>query len=241
MKLEQTLKDYGLKEKQIKVYLACLQLGTGPVVKIAQKAGMPRSTVYEILDSLRGLNLVATFLKKKVLYFSAEEPDHIVRYAETKVNLLKDVLPELNALAGKSRQRPSVRFYQGKEQMQIVLDEALDEAKELVAFGVSEDLLNLMGSYHKNFVKIRIRKKIPLRLILRDSPTAHERKRIGQQELRLVKIVPANYDYHGLIYIWKNKIAMFSFAGDLVAVVIESKELADMQKAMFENLWERVS
>ena len=37
MKLEQTLKDYGLKEKQIKVYLACLQLGTGPVVKIAQK------------------------------------------------------------------------------------------------------------------------------------------------------------------------------------------------------------
>jgi len=24
-----------------------------------------------------------------------------------------------------------------------------------------------------------------------------------------------------------------------VAVVIESKELADMQKAMFENLWER--
>ena len=52
MRLEQTLKDYGLKEKQIKVYLACLQLGTGSVVKIAQKAGMPRSTVYEILESL---------------------------------------------------------------------------------------------------------------------------------------------------------------------------------------------
>ena len=37
----------------------------------------------------------------------------------------------------------------------------------------------------------------------------------------------------------KRLIKMFSFVGDLVAVVIESKELADMQKAMFENLWER--
>ena len=33
---------------------------------------------------------------------------------------------------------------------------------------------------------------------------------------------------------------MFSFVGDLVAVVIESKELADMEKAMSEHLWERV-
>ena len=32
---------------------------------------------------------------------------------------------------------------------------------------------------------------------------------------------------------------MFSFIGDFVAVVIESKELADMERAMFEHLWER--
>jgi sugar-specific transcriptional regulator TrmB len=222
------------------VYLACLQLGTGPVVKIAQKAGMPRSTVYEILDALRSLGLVSTFQKKKVRYFSAEEPEHLIRYAETKVNLLKDVLPELNALSGKSRQRPAVRFYQGRAQMQIVLDGVLNEATELLAFGVSEDLLNLMGNYHKNFVAMRVKKKIPLRIILRDSPTALQRKQLGIRELRNVKIIPATQNYHGLTYVWKNKIAMFAFVGDLVAVVIESKELADMQRAMMEYLWERI-
>jgi len=240
MKLEQTLKDYGLKDKQIKVYLACLQLGTGPVVKIAQKAGMPRSTVYEILESLRGLNLVATFLKKKVRYFSAEEPEHLIRFAETKVNLLKDVLPELNALTGKSRQRPAVRFYQGKDQMQIILNEVLDEAEELIAFGVSEDLLSLMSDYHKTFIATRLKRKIPLRIILRDSSTARQRKQLGTGELRNVKIIPATHNYHGLTYVWKNKIAMFAFVGDLVAVVIESKELADMQRAMMEYLWEKI-
>lgn len=31
---------------------------------------------------------------------------------------------------------------------------------------------------------------------------------------------------------------MFSYINDYVAIVIESKELADMQRAIFENLWE---
>ena len=239
MKLEQTLKDYGLKDKQIKVYLACLQLGTGPVVKIAQKAGMPRSTVYEILDALRGLGLVSTFLKKKVRYFSAEEPEHLIRYAETKVSLLKDVLPELNALAGKSRQRPSVRLYQGKGQMKLVLEEMLNEADILLSFAAPEDLFRELGDYYLEYVKRRIKRKLPVRLIATDSPKARERQRLGMTELRIVKIVPNVYEYHCNKWIWKNKIAMFSFLGDLVAVVIESKELADMEKAMFEHLWER--
>jgi|SRR3989339_703127 len=239
MKLEQTLKDYGLKDKQIKVYLACLQLGTGPVVKIAQKAGMPRSTVYEILDTLRGLNLVATFLKKKIKYFSAEEPDHLIHYAETRVNLLKDVLPQLNAMAGEFRKRPTVRFYQGKDEMKIVLEEMLAEADSVLCFGAPEDLFRELGDYFYRLVERRIKKKIPVRLLALDSARARERQTKGPKELRAVKILPPNYEFHGNIWIWKNKIAMFSFVGDLVAVVIESKELADMQKAMFENLWER--
>ena len=42
----------------------------------------------------------------------------------------------------------------------------------------------------------------------------------------VVKIISKEYDYHGLIYVWGNKIAMFSFAKDLTAVVLESEELA---------------
>ncbi len=239
MRLEQTLKDYGLKEKQIKVYLACLQLGTGSVVKIAQKAGMPRSTVYEILESLRGLGLVTTFLKKKIKYFSAEEPEHMIRFAETKVSILKDALPELNALVGKSRQRPTVRFYQGTEEMKIVLEEMLAEADSVLCFGAPEDLFRELGDYFYKLVERRIKKKIPVRLLALDSARARERKERGPKELRTVKILPRDYEFHGNIWIWKNKIAMFSFTGDLVAVVIESRELADMQKALFENLWER--
>ncbi len=37
--------------------------------------------------------------------------------------------------------------------------------------------------------------------------------------------------------IFGNKIAFFSLVKDYLAVLIESKEIADIQKAMFEYIW----
>jgi len=151
---------------------------------------------------------------------------------------IKNALPELEAMSGVSRNRPTVRFYQGKDQMKIVLDELLDEADSAICFGVAEDLLRVLGEYHEGFLKKRIKNRIPLRVILRDSATARDRQRLGIQQLREVKLVSNKYEFHGLIYVWKNKIAMFSLVNDFVAVVTESKELADIERAKFNNLWD---
>ena len=65
MKLENVLKEYGLTEKQAKVYLACLGLDSSPVQKISDVSGLPRTTCYEVLDSLKLLGLISSFQKKK--------------------------------------------------------------------------------------------------------------------------------------------------------------------------------
>lgn len=240
MNLSKILQSYGLSEKEARVYLACLEIGSGPVVRIAEKARLARSTVYEVLEHLAREGFVATFNKKKIRYFSAEDPNQIIRLSESRANTLKDALPELQAIAGRARRRPTVRFYQGKEEMKIILDEAVSEAETLICFASATDYLNELGDEHRNFLKKRIAAKIPVRVIARDSAKARERQKLGQQELRQMKLIKDDYPFHGLKYIWKNKITMFSFVGDFVAVVIESKELADMEKAMFEYLWERV-
>ncbi|KKQ27970.1 MAG: Transcriptional regulator, TrmB [Candidatus Magasanikbacteria bacterium GW2011_GWC2_37_14] len=239
MNLSKIFQAYGLTEKQAKVYLACLELGSAPVQKIAEKAVAPRSTVYEVLEHLVHLGFISTFNKKKIKYFSAEDPQQIIRLAESKVNTLKDALPEMNAIVGKSRKRPTVRFYQGKEQMKMVLEEMLAEADELLSFAAPEDLFRELGDWYLDFVKRRIKQKVSVRLIATDSPRARERQKIGIGELRTVRIVPNIFPYHSNKWLWQNKIAMFSFAGDLVCVVTESKELADMERAMFEHLWNR--
>jgi sugar-specific transcriptional regulator TrmB len=238
MKLEKVLENYGLNKKQADLYLACLELGSASVYKIAKKAGLPRSTCYEILEDLRGLGLVSVFSKKKVKYYSVESPKNIISRAKEKIEIFEKNLPGFNAIYHSAKEKPTVRYYQGVSGMKIILEEVLDEAREIIGFNSADDLLATMGDYWPKFVKRRIDKKIPARVILRESPKARERKKLGPSELREVRIIPANYEHHSIIIIWGRKIAMFSFEKDMMALVIESEELARTQKAMFNFMWD---
>ena len=235
--LERTLIDYGLRPKQAKVYLATLQVGSGPILKIAQQAGLARSTTELVLESLLDRGLVSSFKKKRVRYFSADDPHTIISSLKEKTAIIERALPKFMAVYGSTKSRPAVRFYEGKAGMQIILQEILDEAKSLFSFGSAEDLFSTLESFPE-FVKKRLELKIPIKVILRDSPKARERQVLGPQQLREVRLVSPDYDYHGMFYIWNDKIAMFSFGDDLTALIIESAELAQMQKAAFQVMWD---
>ncbi|MFH1457263.1 MAG: helix-turn-helix domain-containing protein [Patescibacteria group bacterium] len=237
MPLEKTLKNYGLNEKQAKVYLACLELGSSSVQKISQKSGLARSTCYEILESLHKLGAITTYKKKKVRYFSPEDPHKIVQATKDKIELFEDALPQLRALYRQAAHQPTVRFYQGQEQMKIILKEIIGEAKQIYSFNSIEDNLALFGNYWTKFVDQRIKKKIPVKVILFDSSQARQRQEKGLQELREVKIISDKYTHHSLMLIWGNKIAIFSLKKQLVALVIESDEIAETLKMMFEFMW----
>ena len=48
----------------------------------------------------------------------------------------------------------------------------------------------------------------------------------------------ARYEHHGLTMIWGKKIALFTFDKDLLALVIDSREINKMQKAEFNFMWD---
>jgi len=238
MNLEKVLKQYGLNERQARIYLACLELGSSSAQKISKKVDLARSSCYEILEQLKKQNLITAFQKKTVRYFSAEDPRHLIMQTKEKMAILEQALPQLQAVYKTSTTQPTVRFYQGQEGMKLILQEVLREAKEIYAFNSVDDLLSLLGEYWPRFVAQRVRKKIPVKVILRDSTQARERQRSGMPELREVRIIPVMYDHHGFLLIWNKKIAMFSLQHDYMALLIESEELARMQKIMFEVIWD---
>jgi len=57
LKLKKSLEGIGLSEKEVAVYLALLELGSGTVSKISRYAGINRTTGYDILDSLANKGL----------------------------------------------------------------------------------------------------------------------------------------------------------------------------------------
>jgi len=238
MDLEKILENYGLEEKQARVYLACLELGSATAYKLAQKTSLPRSTCYEITRVLQDKALISVFYKNKVKYFAAEDPRKTIDTAKEKIEQFEKALPRFNAVFNVAKEKPKVRFYEGAAGMKTILKEILGEAEELSGFSSSEDLILILGDYWPDFIKQRVKKKIHVRTLLRDSEKARERLVTGPQELRTVKIIPAQYEHHGLTFIWTGKIAMFSFGKETNALVIESKELSQMQKAMFDLIWD---
>src|SRR3990167_6712494 len=76
------LMSLGLKDKEVVVYLSCLELGPSPAQVIAKKAGVVRATTYVILEELMNMGLVTKYKEGKKTMFSAEAPRQLLRLLE---------------------------------------------------------------------------------------------------------------------------------------------------------------
>ena len=86
--IENELKKLGLSEKEIKVYLALLELGEAAVQKISQKSKVNRATTYVILEGLAKKNLVSEIEKKGKTLYGAQDPEFLFNLFKT-IFLLK--------------------------------------------------------------------------------------------------------------------------------------------------------
>ncbi len=237
MKINKILEKLGLSSKEALVYEAALELGAGSAQQIALKAGLPKSTVYDVLKNLSRKGLVNIYLKGKKKHFSAQDPEVLQDKIKQQAELLNKFLPDIQAVYNARAVKPKVRFYEGKQGVKIVIKEILKEARELWAIGSAEEIFFKLDDYFPEFSKQRAQKKIPLKVILRESAKAEERKRLGPQELRQVKIIKSPIEFKSLMWLWQNKLAMVTLGDDLMVVVIESKDIADTWRVMFEGMW----
>lgn len=84
MDIQVILKDFGLSEKEIAVYLAVVELGKGSAREIAIKSAVNRGTTYDILKSLIQLGIVSYFNKETKQYFVAEQPEKLLLAIDQK-------------------------------------------------------------------------------------------------------------------------------------------------------------
>src|SRR3989338_6514101 len=114
-----SLREAGLTEGEVKVYLALLELGSSTTGPIIEKSHIARSIIYQILEKLMQKGLVSQVIKEKTKYFQAAEPNKILEYIderrekfeETK-KVIENLLPELE-LKQKLAMKSEVAIYFG--------------------------------------------------------------------------------------------------------------------------------
>ncbi|HYF04803.1 MAG TPA: helix-turn-helix domain-containing protein [Patescibacteria group bacterium] len=230
-----------MKPNEAKVYFALLELGSATVGQVATLSVIPRSSAEVILKRLTEKGLAFTFRKKQSLLFGAHDPRKVLAGYEEKTKLLAKAVPTLNSLYGSSKHEAKVRYYEGMEGLRTVLREVYSEAQELLAFGSADEIYRASGDFMKEFVKQRVERRIPLRAIILNTPFGEMRKDKDAKELRHTKLIPVNSAFDsGLIQIWENKIAIYSFKPEITALVIESPVTQQTLSLFFNELWEKI-
>ncbi len=248
MNTRQLLKDFGLSDKEISVYLALVELGPSPVRQIGEKAEINRGTTYDILRSLQDLGLVSFFDKEAKQYFTAEDPEKLITALdERKKNIdkvrgeLTEHLPELRALFQVSGDKPRVALYEGMEGVRQILEDVLDvmdetETREYYVYssaGIRGNVYEAMPDFSNR----RIKRKISVKTLA----LGNGGQTVGLDER---KWLPTNGKEFKSTYeiIYGNRVAHISLdvGQNPVGVIIQNSGIYETQKFIFNSLWEKI-
>lgn len=241
---EKQLIELGFGDKEARVYLALLELGPSTTTDIARIAKINRTTTYPILEALAKEGLVNFVGETKIQRFVAESPDKVVSLLEDKVRKDQEslkkaqhLLPELFSVYN-FKQKPRVKFYEGIEGLKEAFESTLNAKGEILAYAVGTDMYDALGEeYFKNYFKRRTQKGIRVRVIAPDDSDSKLVIRNDVDELRESMLIPHKDFYFSIETNIYNNCVMTASWREKFAVIIESAEIANFHKKMFELAW----
>lgn len=234
------LRSAGLDDKESALYLAGLSLGTAPASEYGRAAKLNRITAYNTLEALARRGLVTIVKKRRAKWYAVVPPEQLAIEARKNADALHRVLPELRSLQGKDRRRPVIRFYEGWEGVRRVYEDTLTARGELLNFANSAVVRHYWPNYDQEYVAERVRRKIRLRGIAPDDAVGRTVHGEDRKRLREIRLVPSkDFDFKNEINVYDHKVAICSFgsADHVFGVIIESVEVAETQRQVFEMAW----
>lgn len=247
--LKNLLSALNFSEKESLVYLALLEVGSEKAQEIAKKTGLNRTTVYDIFEVLMQKGLVSKYKKGSATFFNALEPKHLLTYLdrekeeqakkiEKQKQKVSQLLPQLISLQNIFSNKPKVQFFEGEKGMREAYEDTLTADGMLLGYSNIQTIHEGLPNFFPEYYKRRVEKNIFGKGILPRNKMSLERTLHNQEEMRDVRFLPdEEMTFSPEINIYNNKILITSWK-EKMAIIIESKELADLQKLTFNLLWD---
>lgn len=242
--LKKLLLEIEFSPKEADVYLAILMLGRGTASKIARKAHIARTTVYDILSSLFDKELVTLSGKEPKQEYVALSPDKLQEYIAKQLEKKKTelsqaemvLIPQLKSIHN-VKNHPKIMFYEGEDGLKKAYEDTLTSQETIRAYASVGDMHVGLPGYFPGYYKKRAGKGISIRAIIPDTEAGIERKSFDKEEMRETALVPEkNFRFSPEINIYDDKVMIASWREKL-GIIIESSEIADAMKKIYELAW----
>lgn len=234
------LKEFGLSENEIEVYITLIKTGVSTANRVARITGLKRSTTYDTLATLGIKGIVSTVVKDNVNHFQAADPQKILQLVEEKKEKIASIVPEIQALHKTVEEKTGVTYFEGKKGVLTVLNDVLDQGKELWFYGSRKMGLVALKNYPENFILKRVSKGIYLKAVLagedKGDPAYTDKKIYKLSNLKFLKSLDG---VETNVFIYSDRVAFLTSGENLVGVIIKNKDVVAQQKKIFKLLWKQ--
>lgn len=248
--IKKVLKSLNFSEKEIHIYLAMIGLDQATASMISKESNINRTTVYDVLMLLIKKGLVSKIKKSSKTYFYALPPDKLVDYLEREKRerdkeldlqkeKIKKIMPELISMQNiHSKNKPKVRLFEGEKGMREAYEDSLTAGGLIFAYANVEEMHKGLPNFFPEYYARRTKANIHIKTILPQNNDSIMRAKKDSEEMRTTKFLPSEkMTFSPEINIYNNKVLIASWK-EKMAIIIESKELADFHKLTHELLWE---
>lgn len=238
MNINEALKGLGLRPKETLIYTALLELGEATVLDISKKSDIKRPTAYLELQSLEEKGFATKIARGKKTFYAPQPPQKLVAEAEFRMKELKEVMPQLESLLQKGSGKPRVVIYEGKEK----LDRAYDESFLIKGEVLYISTLKLAeAAFPRTFRKFFFKGVSPefrVRQIMDDSDEMRAFAARYDGPYQKTRYIPREFLPFTIdVGIFGNKALISSTAKEYFTVSIESEDVANSFRTIFELMW----
>lgn len=246
---QQSLIQAGLAKDQAAVYETLVKRGLSLASDVAYAAGVSRPLTYKVLDELIALGLVEKKEEpKKVARFEAAHPLKLKDVAQKRVEEARDAESALEGVLGKLTSdfnlrsgKPGVQFFEGREGTLKILWDSLNATEEIYTYMDIETIAHHAAKENEEYVQARIKKGIPKKILVPDTPFARAWLMSGSTPLTDVRLLSGQrmQPLNVAIEIYNGTISYLAFSEQSVTgTLIRDPSICTMHRYLFECAWQ---
>lgn len=176
-KIITTLRKLGLNRYESKAYLALVSLGVTTAGKLAEKSGIPRAKVYEVLRSLEKQGFAVSTSTRPSKFKPVKLEDIVVRLRERAKTAYEEKVEQISEIHGELQKNlkdiekdtggdeEMVWILRGRENIYNAIDRLVEESRMKCVAATTEKGIIRKLFRHKEKLKAAAKRGVDVRLI----------------------------------------------------------------------------
>jgi sugar-specific transcriptional regulator TrmB len=241
------LQQLGLDAEQIIVYEYLLKNGKSKAREITKNTPLKRGLVYKVLDELIAMKIVEKDDPEgAVSTFEALHPSALKTLAQSKVkeaqnaqNYLDSDLGTFISMYNLANNKPGIEFYEGLDGIKKVIYDTLTSKTTIYTYADMEQVNKYIKKLNDEYATKRDSLDLQKKVLLVDSDFTHtflKQYKKTNLDVRFVKNVP---HFTTIMQIYDNKVSYVTLSAEkMIGIIIQDKNIYEMHKALFKNMWD---